>query len=170
MVSSRTRVPPRAVPVSNITCRIRSGTALGGTQVRELTVDPNNGTLGPSTSGTATWDGKDGTGAFVAEGVYTARAYSPCNDENDASKLSITVDNTNPTISLLSPADGILVSGSPTFSAAPLDLGGNDSNIGHVDFFIDSAPVITDSSSSRKVMHSFNSPWILGTRSRSWKD
>src|SRR5207247_6602038 len=55
---------PGTVLVSNITCRIRSGTALGGTLVRELTI----GALGAGLSGTATWDGKDGTGALVAEG------------------------------------------------------------------------------------------------------
>src|SRR5206468_5573255 len=71
----------------------------------------------------------------------------------------------NPTISLLAPADGTQVGGTTTFSAAPLDLGGNDSNIDHVDFFIDSAPVITDSSSPWSVSYNTSSladgdyPW-----------
>src|SRR5207247_3858321 len=60
---------PATVSVSDITCRIRAGTALGGTLVRELTI----GALAGGTSGAATWDGKDGSDAVVAEGNYTAR-------------------------------------------------------------------------------------------------
>ena len=53
--------------VSGITVRLRAGTALGGTLVRELSI----GTLAGGANGTVTWDGMDGTGSFVAEGTYT---------------------------------------------------------------------------------------------------
>jgi hypothetical protein len=131
--------------VNNITIRIRVGTLLTGTLVRELTV----GTLNSNTnSSPITWDGKDNGGAFVADGTYTARAFSPTTGENDGSsmKFAIVVDNTNPTVTLNSPADNALVSGGITLDTSPLDAGGNDSNVDKVEFYVNNILVGTDGS------------------------
>src|SRR5439155_25019643 len=116
---------PVSVAVTGITARLRAGTSIGGALVRELTV----GSLSAGASASVTWDGRDTDGAFVADGTYTARAYSPCAGENDAggSTVSILVDNANPTVSLVSPSppDNQFVAGNVTLAAAPLDLGGN---------------------------------------------
>src|SRR5439155_1787898 len=64
---------PTTVTVAGITARLRAGTSIGGALVRELTV----GSLSAGASASVTWDGKDADGAFLGDGTYAARAYSP---------------------------------------------------------------------------------------------
>src|SRR5439155_17411613 len=68
---------PATIQADNITARIRVGTSIGGTLVRELSL----GSLPSGQHAAVTWDGKDAGGVFVADGVYTARAFSPCTGE-----------------------------------------------------------------------------------------
>ena len=119
--------------------RIRSGT---GTLVRTFAI----GNLAPNAEAIRTWDGKNDSATFVAEGTYTARALATGQIENDASnsKKEIIVDNTNPTVTLLAPADGSTVSGTFNLEATPLDTGGNDINIEKVEFYVDNSLVDTD--------------------------
>lgn len=83
--------------LTNVRIRIRAGTLLSGTLVREFTVTPSP--LGANSNANAvTWDGKDTGGFFVAEGTYTARALANSVSENDgpSDKKTIIVDNTVP--------------------------------------------------------------------------
>src|SRR5437867_3479806 len=119
--------------ISGVTVRIRAGTSLGGTLVREYTI----GTLDKGKDATVNWDGKNSSAVFVAEGIYTARAFSPSTLEIDLNNTqgTITVDNTNPTVTLSSPADGTCATGTSTLTASPLDAGGHATNIDQADVY-----------------------------------
>jgi VCBS repeat-containing protein len=89
--------------VSGITARIRSGTLLSGTLVREISV----GTLAGNASANVLWDGRDNSAAPVADGLYTVRAFSGGNEENGSNRTqTVVVDNTNPTTTISAPATG----------------------------------------------------------------
>ena len=120
--------------------RIRPGTSLAGTLVRTFVI----GNLAGNTDVIRNWDGKNNGTVFVADGLYTARAFANEAGENDANnaKETIIVDNTNPTVSLLSPANGATVTGNFDLEASPVDT-----NLDFVEFYVDSALVGTDNNS-----------------------
>ncbi len=89
--------------VTGITVRIRSGTLLSGTLVREITV----GSLAGNASTNVAWDGRDGSAVAVADGLYTVRAFSGGNEENGTNRTqTVVVDNTNPATTVSAPATG----------------------------------------------------------------
>ena len=91
---------------------IRTGTTTGGTLVRTFTLA---GDFAVNASANVVWDGKDGSNVFLADGIYTARAFSgnrinlncTAQNENNAAgdRIAIILDNTNP-LMVLSPASG----------------------------------------------------------------
>ena len=105
---------------NGISVRIREGELIGGTLVR---------TLGPiNVSANALvdlkWDGKNGSGSYVADGVYTARLTiaSPAGEHDTADrKRRIVVDNTNPVPAVDAVAD-VPVSTAMTITGTASDL------------------------------------------------
>lgn len=139
----------------NVRVRIKAGSIAGGSFARELNV---SGTLSSGTSSaTVTWDGKDSSSVFVADGTYTAWAAwgtpgsgGSCSGTSEttspASNLgTIVVDNANPTVTLDSPADNAFVKSPPSISleASPVDA----SNIDKVEFYVDGGFVDDDDNS-----------------------
>ncbi|HTK81148.1 MAG TPA: Ig-like domain-containing protein [Bacteroidota bacterium] len=120
--------------------RIHAG-SVSGTLVKEFLF----GAVAGNTIVSVTWDGKNTGGAFVGDSTYVAVASTGIT-ENTSSTLSIVIDNTNPSVTLNSPADNAYVSGSITLDATPLD-GGSDANISSVEFYVDGSLVGSDGSS-----------------------
>jgi Bacterial Ig-like domain (group 3)/Bacterial Ig-like domain/Galactose oxidase, central domain len=130
--------------IADFRVRIHAGST-SGVLVREFkfTNVAANGNV------TATWDGKDGVGNFVADGIYIALASNGTTETTSPASATgtVVVDNTNPTITLSSPADNAFVMGNNVpLVALPVDAGGDASNIGKVEFYIDSGLVSTDTS------------------------
>ena len=97
--------------VTNIFVSIRSGTGAVGPSavlVREFTV----GTLAGNADAAVLWDGKNTGGAIVDDGAYTARIFSTTVAENQpenetqARKATIIVDNANPEAAVNAISDG----------------------------------------------------------------
>jgi hypothetical protein len=135
--------------LSNFGIKIHQTTPTGPI-VRDLystaTLNANSSTPGQI------WNGKNNANVIVPDGIYYAVAGSGTPYlENTASNRvkQIIVDNTNPNVSLVSPLDNgiVLPNTSITFSATPLDAGGNDDNIAKVDFYIGVSLIGTDVSS-----------------------
>ncbi|MEW5975999.1 MAG: kelch repeat-containing protein [Acidobacteriota bacterium] len=128
--------------VADFRVRIRVGTT-SGTLVREFLLGNVNG----NTNGSVTWDGKNSASSFVADGTYIALASNGTSETTSPASQTgvIVVDNTNPTVTLLAPANNATVSGNFNLEAAPLD-GSNDSNIDRVEFYVDGNHVGTDNS------------------------
>ena len=126
--------------ISDFRIRIRAGSS-SGTLVKEFLFTNVAG----NASVTATWDGKNTGGSYVADSTYIALG-SNGTTENTSNTGTVVVDNTNPTVALNAPADNAYVSGSITLDATPLD-GGSDVNITQVEFYVDGGLVGTDASS-----------------------
>src|SRR6266568_487550 len=132
--------------IADFRIRIHAGSA-GGTLVREFKFV----NVAQNATVTAIWDGKNTGGSFVADGTYIALASNGTTETTSpaANTGTIVVDNTNPTVTLSSPADNAFVMGNNVpLVAAPLDAGGDDSNIAKVEFYIDGGLVNTDTSSA----------------------
>ncbi len=88
-----------------------------------------------------TWDWDT---TSVSDGIhtFTAKAYDGATPANKATStvISVTVDNTLPTVSINSHTNGDFVAGNPVVITADA----NDANINFVSFFIDSIPVEVD--------------------------
>jgi hypothetical protein len=133
-------------PTAGVKVRIRAGTSVTGALI--FTFDIGN-MASSAMSAPLVWDGKDSDGAFVPDGTYTIRPSDPSGEsDSNSRKQTIIVDNTNPTVSLLLPANGATVGNLFKLKVDPIDLGGNDGNIDKVEFYLDgaAAPFFTDSS------------------------
>ncbi|MBI1803716.1 MAG: HYR domain-containing protein, partial [Ignavibacteria bacterium] len=111
---------------------------------------------------TPTWDGKNTSGTFVGDSTYNIYASNGTTETTSPANVigSAVVDNTNPTVTLNSPADNAVVSGTITLDASPLDAGGNDNNIDKVEFYVDGNLVGTDGSSGGGWTNSFNTTTV----------
>ena len=137
---------------TGITARNQGGGNLTGFEVRirrtsgELVRTFVIGNLNANADTTVTWNGRDSSNAVLADGEYVVRAFATGPGENTAANDSrvVTIDNTNPTVTLTSPADGSTVPGKFELEVAPVDAGGNDQNIERVEFYVDGSLVETD--------------------------
>ncbi|HMG88429.1 MAG TPA: MBG domain-containing protein, partial [Chryseolinea sp.] len=134
--------------LSNFTIKIHSTTPAGAI-VRDLATI---GTLaGNASTVPQVWNGQNNAAANVPDGIYFAVAGAGGSENTANNRVKqITVDNTNPTVTLIAPADlaSVLPNTPISFSATPLDAGGNDSNIEKVEFYIDGGLIGTDLSSA----------------------
>jgi hypothetical protein len=89
-----------------VSIRIRAGEPgpSPGSQTLVRTLGPFN--IPANTTPSFNWDGKDGNGVHVADGVYTARLVGSNENNGDNDKRRIVVDNANPTVAVNAIADG----------------------------------------------------------------
>jgi len=131
--------------INDFRIRIRAGT-VSGTLIRQFTF----GSVAANGTVSATWDGKNTGGSFVADGTYIALASNGASETTSPANSigTIVLDNTNPTLTLNSPADNAFINDSEDLVATPTDVGGDDSNIDKVEFYVDGALKGTDNSGS----------------------
>jgi hypothetical protein len=139
-----------------VTARNQGGGALTGFEIRVRTSTGALvrafvvGNLAANTNASATWDGKNAGGAIVADGAYTVRAFATGPGENTADNDTriVVVDNTNPVVTLVEPADAAVATGPVQLRALPVDTGGDDENIEIVEFYVDDVLVGSDDNKS----------------------
>lgn len=146
--------PPNAPPSITLTNPADSAT-VSGTRTIQATASDDGGVarvrfaidgveLATDTDGSDGWSTSWNTGS-TADGAHTVTATAFDGAEQSASDSSnVTVDNTAPTVSVTSPADGAAVSGSVTVAASASD----NTAVTSVAFKVDGTSIGTDSNGS----------------------
>lgn len=116
------------------------------TQVTQVAFFVDGLSIGTDTDGSDGWSTSwDTTGTTDGGHALTATATDGVGLTADSAGVNVTVDNTPPTVSITSPAEGTTVSGTTEVTA---DASDGTSEVTQVQFFVDGASIGTDTDSS----------------------
>ncbi len=118
-----------------------TATASDTNGVKQVEFFVDGTSIGVDTNGADGWSVSWNTTTY-ADGSYslTAKATDNAGHESTSTPASVTVDNTAPTVSITSPANGELVSGTVQITATASDTNG----VKQVEFFVDGASIGVD--------------------------
>ena len=130
--------------------------AVSGTAVTRVAFEVDGTPIGTDTNGADGWS-VSWNSATVADGARTVTATATDTLEQTGSDSNgITVDNTDPTVTLTAPAEGATVSGTTTLQATATDASG----VTQVAFSVNGTPIGTDTNGTNGWSVSWNSATV----------